>query len=140
MRALLDDKLVDMYVAFFPQMISLWGIFKSNKAVKVSAKDCQDVDDFLKACKRSSLNTEYILLGISRSLCLLMKMGSCLSPKNTTWTSRMLILFFALSILLCSNPIWITHVWHRLLETKTIIYNYADPNTFKMLFDTIFWL
>ena len=80
MRALLDDKLVDMYVAFFPQMISLWGIFKSNEAVKVSAKDCQDVDDFLKACKRSSLNTEYILLGISESLCLLMKMGSCFSP------------------------------------------------------------
>ena len=33
-------------------MINLWVILKPNNATKVSAKDCQDVDDFLKACKK----------------------------------------------------------------------------------------
>jgi hypothetical protein len=33
-------------------MSKLWVKFKSNKATKVSTKGCEDVDDFLKACKK----------------------------------------------------------------------------------------
>ena len=33
-------------------MTKLWVKFKSNNAVKVSTEDCQDVDDFLEACKK----------------------------------------------------------------------------------------
>ncbi len=33
-------------------MSSLWVKFKTNNAVKVSTEGCQDVDDFLKACKK----------------------------------------------------------------------------------------
>ena len=33
-------------------MSKLWIKFKTYSAVKVSIEDCQDVDDFLKACKK----------------------------------------------------------------------------------------
>ena len=33
-------------------MSSLWVKFKTNNAVKVSTEGCQDVDDFLKSCKK----------------------------------------------------------------------------------------
>ena len=33
-------------------MAKLWVKCKNNNAVKVSTEDCQDVDDFLKACKK----------------------------------------------------------------------------------------
>ena len=34
------------------KMTKLWVKFKSNNAVKVSTEECQDVDDFIKACKK----------------------------------------------------------------------------------------
>ena len=33
-------------------MTKLWVKFKTNNAVKVSTEGCQDVDDFLEACKK----------------------------------------------------------------------------------------
>ena len=33
-------------------MSKLWIKFKTNNAVKVSTEECQDVDDFLEACKK----------------------------------------------------------------------------------------
>jgi hypothetical protein len=36
----------------FLKMTKLWVKFKTNNAVKVSTEGCQDVDDFLKACKK----------------------------------------------------------------------------------------
>ena len=48
----------------------LWVKFGNNNAVKVSTEECQDVDDFLKACKKelSPLFDSYAPAQLSLSL------------------------------------------------------------------------
>ena len=36
-------------------MTKLWIKFKTSNAVKVSTEECQDVDDFIEACKKELL-------------------------------------------------------------------------------------